>query len=100
MPTKKVYSTNFFNNIYLTNVFTPGYARTYIILPSMIYGMATGRLVELGIQNPHSLQIPAVIKSSIARGQAGMVGMGKNIWPNVDIDDSMHRFYECVFVAI
>lgn len=70
----------------------PGYVRTYIILPSMIYGMVTGKLVELGIQNPHSLQIPAVIKSSIARGQAGMVGLGKNLWPNVHIDDSMHRF--------
>jgi hypothetical protein len=58
----------------------------------MIYGMATGKLVELGIQNPHSLQIPAVIKSSIARGQAGMVGLGKNIWANVHIDDGTRWF--------
>ena len=64
-----------------------GYVKTYIILPSTIYGLASNKLVDRGIQNPHSIQIPALIDASLSRGQGGMVGQGKNIWPNVHIDD-------------
>jgi len=64
-----------------------GYVRTYIVLPGTIYGLATGPLVDSGIQNPHSQQIPRLIKLSLNRGRAGMVGMGKNIWPNVYITE-------------
>ncbi|KNZ81922.1 hypothetical protein J132_10201, partial [Termitomyces sp. J132] len=64
-----------------------GYVKTYIILPSTIYGLASNKLVDLGIQNPHSIQIPALIDASLSRGQGGMVGQGKNMWPNVHIDD-------------
>ncbi|KAL5486104.1 hypothetical protein ACEPAI_7148 [Sanghuangporus weigelae] len=64
-----------------------GYARTYIILPSTIYGIANNGLTEAGIQNPHSIQVPVLIRTSLARGQGGMVGLGKNKWPNVHIDD-------------
>ncbi|KAF8223098.1 NAD(P)-binding protein [Tricholoma matsutake] len=71
----------------IVNADKEGYVKTYIILPSMIYGIATGQLVEQGIQNPHSVQIPWLIKSSIDRGQAGMVGLGKNLWPNVHVED-------------
>jgi hypothetical protein len=61
-------------------------------MPSTIYGIATGKLVDLGIQNIHSQQIPALIKASLTRGQAGMVGEGKNIWPNVHIGESKYLF--------
>jgi nucleoside-diphosphate-sugar epimerase len=64
-----------------------GYVKTYIILPSTIYGIATGKLVGIGAQHPYSQQIPTLIKASLARGQAGVVGEGKNIWPNVHIDE-------------
>ncbi|KAF8066913.1 hypothetical protein FPV67DRAFT_1215028 [Lyophyllum atratum] len=64
-----------------------GYVKTYIILPSTIYGIATGKLVDHGIQNPHSIQIPALIDASLDRGQGGMVGQGKNLWPNVNIEE-------------
>ncbi|EJD06860.1 NAD-binding protein [Fomitiporia mediterranea MF3/22] len=63
------------------------YVRTYIILPCTIYGIAKNGLTEAGIQNPHSIQVPALIRASIDRGQGGMVGLGKNKWPNVHIDD-------------
>ncbi|OCH90157.1 hypothetical protein OBBRIDRAFT_835219 [Obba rivulosa] len=58
-----------------------GYAETYIILPSTIYGLAKGPLVEAGISNPHSVQIPYIAKASIDQKQASMVGAGKPIWP-------------------
>lgn len=64
-----------------------GYARTYIVLPSTIYGFATHHLVEAGISNPISIQIPNVTRASLSRKQAGMVGLGKAIWPDVHIDD-------------
>jgi nucleoside-diphosphate-sugar epimerase len=64
-----------------------GYVKTYIILPSTIYGIATGHLVDEGIQNTRSIQIPLLIEASIDRGRAGMVGLGKNRWPNVNIEE-------------
>ncbi|PFH53081.1 hypothetical protein AMATHDRAFT_138304, partial [Amanita thiersii Skay4041] len=64
-----------------------GYVHTYIILPGTIYGEASGPLVDLGVQNAYSQQIPRLVKLSLQRGQAGMVGEGKNTWPNVHIDD-------------
>lgn len=64
-----------------------GYVRTYIVLPSTIYGLAKTKLVEMGIQNRRYMQIPQIIRASIGRGQGGMVGEGRNIWPNVHIDD-------------
>ncbi|KAL5519747.1 hypothetical protein ACEPAG_1407 [Sanghuangporus baumii] len=66
---------------------TAGYARTYIVLPSLVYGIAKNGLTEAGIQNPHSIQVPNLIRASLARGQGGVVGLGKNKWPNVHIDD-------------
>ncbi|KAF9468157.1 NAD(P)-binding protein [Collybia nuda] len=66
---------------------TEGYVKTYIILPSTIYGIASGPLVDLGLQNTHSQQIPALVKISLDRGQGGMVGLGKNLWPNVHVKE-------------
>ncbi|KAF8555874.1 NAD(P)-binding protein [Imleria badia] len=64
-----------------------GYARTHIVLPDTIYDFATGRLVDLGIRNPRSVEIPKSVEVSITRKRAGMVGLGLNIWSNVHIDD-------------
>ncbi|KAK7692428.1 hypothetical protein QCA50_004053 [Cerrena zonata] len=64
-----------------------GYVKSYIILPSTIYGLANNPLVEAGIQNPKSIQIPTVIKTSLERKHAGMVGKGIALWPNVSNDD-------------
>jgi hypothetical protein len=66
------------------------YVRVYIVIPSTIYGIATGKLVELGVQNAHSIQVPALVDASLARGQGGMVGEGKNLWPNVHVEDGTH----------
>ena len=54
--------------------------------------MATGKLVDLGVQHRHSIQLPGLIKVSLARGQAAIVGEGKNIWPNVEIGESGYIF--------
>lgn len=67
-----------------------GYVKTYIILPSTIWGIAENQLTEAGIANPHSIQIPMLIKASVARGQAGMVGKGLALWPDVNIEEREH----------
>jgi len=64
-----------------------GYIKSYIVLPPTIYGLATGPLFDAGISNPHSIQIPTLVKAAIARRQAGIIGEGKNVWPNVDIHE-------------
>lgn len=69
-----------------------GYVKTYIISPSTIYGISKGKLVDAGINNPHSQQVPGLIKIGLARGQGGMVGQGKNLWPNVEIHEREHIF--------
>jgi hypothetical protein len=88
---KEGWSTTWFTTqrSYLTRTL-PGYVKTYIVLPSTIYGVASGKLVDLGIQHSHSQQLPGLIKIGLSRGQAGMVGEGKNIWPHVHIDEGKH----------
>jgi len=76
-----------------------GYVRTYIVVPSTIYSLASNPLVEAGIQNPRSIQIPQLIQYSIDRGQAGVVGKGVSLWPDVDIDD-LGDLYITLFDAI
>lgn len=75
-----------------------GYVRTYIVLPSTIYGIATGKLFDLGISNAHSIQVPVAIKASLDRGQGGVIGEGKNIWPNVEIHEQA-ELYQVVLDA-
>ncbi|KAG1763658.1 hypothetical protein EV702DRAFT_1157193 [Suillus placidus] len=76
------------------------YVRTYIILPSTVYGIADTSLVKLGIQNPYSIQIPSLIKSCIDRKQGGVVGKGSNVWPNVHISDTATLFTTVFDAAI
>jgi nucleoside-diphosphate-sugar epimerase len=69
-----------------------GYVRTYIVVPSVIYGLASGPLFDAKIANPHSVMVPALITSSIDRGRAGFVGEGKNFWPHVHIQDTAELY--------
>jgi len=76
-----------------------GYVKAYFITPATIYGLASGRLVDAGLMNRHSIQIPSLINASLDRGQAGMVGKGLNKWPNVHVDD-VADLYIVLFNAI
>lgn len=57
-------------------------------MPGSIYGLAAGQLAKAGYQKVHHGAIPLLIRAALARGQAGVVGMGDNVWPIVHIDDS------------
>ncbi|KAF8962780.1 NAD-P-binding protein [Flammula alnicola] len=84
----------------VVNADKEGYVKTYIILPSTIYGIASGPLVDAGLQNSHSQQIPRLVELSLDRGQAGMVGEGKNIWPNVHIHEVADLYIHIVDLII
>ncbi|TFY62534.1 hypothetical protein EVJ58_g3799 [Rhodofomes roseus] len=64
-----------------------GYARTHIIMPGVIYGIATGPVFEAGIAKAISKDVPGLIKASLDRKRAGVVGPGKSVWGHVHIDD-------------
>jgi len=76
-----------------------GYARTWIIFPSTIWGLADTIFVKEGLQKPDSQQIPARIWLAVKVGKAVYVGEGKNVWPHVLIDE-VGKFYRILFDAI
>jgi len=75
-----------------------GYVRTYIVLPPTIYGIPRGKLFDLGIAHRHSIQIPLAIKASLDRGQGGVIGEGKNTWPDVEVNE-LAEFYQILLDA-
>ncbi|KAF8901594.1 hypothetical protein CPB85DRAFT_1323263 [Mucidula mucida] len=76
-----------------------GYIRSYLVLPPTVYGLAIGIVADTGVQNIHSVQFPAIVKTSMHRKQGGMIGDGVNIWNNVSVDDTAD-FYIVLFNAI
>jgi len=76
-----------------------GYARTWIIYPPTIWGLADNIFVKEGLQKPDSQQIPAIIGLAAKLGKAAYVGEGQNIWPHVRIDE-VGKFYRILFDAI
>lgn len=70
-----------------------GYVDTYIVLPSTIYGRATGILVDNGIQKTFSDQVPTIVRAGLTRGQGGKIGSGSNLWPNVEIHEGPYTLH-------
>ncbi|RPD64771.1 NAD-P-binding protein [Lentinus tigrinus ALCF2SS1-6] len=78
---------------------TEGYALSYLIFPTLIFGTASGPLYDAGIAKKYSIAIPWMADAFLKRGRAGVVGTGANIWANVHIDDTA-EFYYLLFDAI
>jgi nucleoside-diphosphate-sugar epimerase len=76
-----------------------GYVNTHIIVPGIIFGIAQGRLVDVGFQNPYTMPFKRIAKHGIDRGQAISFGEGKNIWPFVHLDD-VADVYTTLFDAL
>ncbi|KAH9929443.1 uncharacterized protein B0H18DRAFT_211618 [Fomitopsis serialis] len=69
-----------------------GYARSYIIIPGVVEGIASGPVFEEGIAKRVSMQIPSLIKASLDRKRSGVIGPGKAIWPYVHVDDTADMY--------
>ncbi|PPR05405.1 hypothetical protein CVT24_008019 [Panaeolus cyanescens] len=64
-----------------------GYVLSYLVTPSTIFGVPKGKVVDLGISNKHSVQVPLFAKLAIARKRGGYIGKGVNVWPAVEVND-------------
>ncbi|KAF5323088.1 hypothetical protein D9611_009274 [Ephemerocybe angulata] len=71
-----------------------GFVLTYIVVPSTVYGVASNKLVDLGIQSP--VQSRLLLRASIERGQGGMIGLGKNILGHVHIEDLAELYIKLI----
>lgn len=56
-----------------------------VLCPPLIYGAGTGL-------NPHSVQIPKMIKQAQTHGVARYVGKGEHVWSHVHIDDVVDAY--------
>jgi len=75
-----------------------GYVKTFTVLPSTIWGIASNEFTEKGLQNPISQQIPGLIKFSLHRKKTVLVGTGENIWNHVEIGESEAVFLSSVLI--
>lgn len=74
--------------IIIMTIFKPsGYVNTHIVMPSTIWGVASNPIVDAGITNRFSIQVPAMIKAALGRSQAGVVGKGKGLWTAVNVNE-------------
>lgn len=64
-----------------------GYVKTHIVLPSTIWGVASNPIVDAGIANRFSIQVPALIKAALDRKQAGIIGKGQAVWTAVNVNE-------------
>ncbi|KAF8638091.1 hypothetical protein AX17_002452 [Amanita inopinata Kibby_2008] len=64
-----------------------GFVKVYIVSPPTIWGQPQNKLAKAGFTHTQSIQIPALIKVSLARSSGSYVGEGKNVWDNCHIDE-------------
>jgi len=77
-----------------------GYVKIYTILPSAVYGIASGKFADVvGTQNRLSMIARLWINTSIQRGSVPVVGQGKNTMEHVHVDD-LGDLYYLIFDAV
>ncbi|KAJ7598698.1 hypothetical protein C8J56DRAFT_1092384 [Mycena floridula] len=64
-----------------------GYVKTHIVVPGFIYGVATGKVAESGAQNMRNAIGSGLFSFVFKRGEAGMLGDGKNEYSHVEISE-------------
>ncbi|KAJ7292108.1 hypothetical protein C8J57DRAFT_1589212 [Mycena rebaudengoi] len=71
----------------------------YIILPTTVWGIPTRALVDDGIQNWQNSMVNFLLPPSLARGQGGTVGEGRNVWKIVEVNE-LADLYMILYDAI
>lgn len=82
-----VYVPRTFPDQSFTAVRPLGYIKSYTVYPGLIFGLATGRFVDAGLEDPVPSALRLVANFALQRGVFGSVGPMKNIWSLVDIHD-------------
>lgn len=86
-------------DLLIVNADQEGYLKSYIVLPSCVWGVARNPLVDAGLINPHSMGLRFLFGAALARGRAGVVGKGVVLWSSVEIEE-MIDFYIILFDAV
>ncbi|TCD65049.1 hypothetical protein EIP91_003287 [Steccherinum ochraceum] len=71
-------------DIPLASASQEGYIRAYVVAPPFIYGLATGRFVDAGLQNPVPTAVMVLARMACERGVFGRVGEAGNVWSAVE----------------
>lgn len=69
-----------------------GYAKTGIVVPGIVYGVAQTPFVDAGIQKAYTIAISLLSKAAKGRRRGGYVGKGLSLWSTVNVDDGQ-SFY-------
>ncbi|KAL0568650.1 hypothetical protein V5O48_013335 [Marasmius crinis-equi] len=64
-----------------------GYAKTYIVCPTLIYNAARNPLVDVGISNSRTSLFKMLILMAVKRDFGVTIGKGENLWANVHIGE-------------
>ncbi|KAK7032153.1 hypothetical protein VNI00_013327 [Paramarasmius palmivorus] len=77
-----------------------GYVRTYIVVPSVVYGTARNALVDAGIAKDSVFIFNFFGGIAIKRGQGFTIASaGENLWPCIHIDELVD-IYDRIFSAV
>ncbi|TCD67322.1 hypothetical protein EIP91_000243 [Steccherinum ochraceum] len=77
-----------------------GYVKAYVIIPPLIYGLATGRFVDAGIQNPVTTSVMFLDAIRQKRGLFGRIGPGKNVYATVEVHDVARLYLTMLDAAL
>jgi len=72
---------------------TEGYVKSFIVVPGIVYGTPSGKLVDLGAQKTVTGVVKLVVQFAIANGGAIIPGEGKNKWAYVHVNDCADLIY-------
>lgn len=64
-----------------------GFVKTFTVYPPTVWGAPKGPIFDAHLAHTSSIQLPLSIKTSLGRGQGGVVGEGKNVWNHAHVDD-------------
>ncbi|TCD67905.1 hypothetical protein EIP91_011839 [Steccherinum ochraceum] len=69
-----------------------GYITLYTVVPGLIFGLATGRFVEAGLQRSIPTGELFIALEVLKRGAPGIIGPMKNTWDFVEVHDIADLF--------
>ncbi|THH30481.1 hypothetical protein EUX98_g3696 [Antrodiella citrinella] len=75
------------SDIPLAEAHEQGFLKSYILAPPLIWGLATGRFVDAGLQNPAFSSIKLLSRIVKRRGVFGFVGPQLNAWSTIEVHD-------------
>ncbi|KAF9035284.1 hypothetical protein BJ165DRAFT_1533776 [Panaeolus papilionaceus] len=72
---------------------TEGYVKSYFVtLVRYVFGQPSGRVVDLGITNRFSIDVPFMIIPAMKRKRGGFIETGESVWTAVEVHEAADLF--------